>query len=347
MASKSDITTEITTLSSALQAMTPLLPSEESMSLSTDGISLLDTKTDLFLSYLQSLVFLVLVKLKKYSNSDANEKQTPATLEDAVTKQLAGLRLYLKKGVRPLESRLQYQIKKALKAAETVSNGSTNAKANKSSTFRARRTSNASTMSASSAEESQASKARSENESSSEQDEDAVDDLAYRPDMSAFLKTGQVAQPSKKPNKSEDKKSGIYRPPRITPTALPTTDALNDTVRSEKRTKPLRSAAVDDYVAHELADNPAAEPSIGSTITGGGRRTVSDKERRREDERRRYEETNFTRLPGENKKERQKRKRMERGGTGFGANEFGLDSLGEMGERVRQATERAGKRRKY
>ena len=81
-----------------------------------------------------------------------------------------------------------------------------------------------------------------------------------------------------------------------------------------------------------------AEPSIGSTITAGGRKTKSDKQQRQEAERTAYEETNLVRLPKESKKERAKKAAKERQGGGFGGEEWrGLgDSLDRIGDLTRR-----------
>ena len=82
---------------------------------SQDGISLLDVKNDLLLSYLQHLVFLIILKL---DNKDTN-------LGRDVVKKLIELRAYLDRGVKPLESRLRYQIDKALAAANDAERSAT------------------------------------------------------------------------------------------------------------------------------------------------------------------------------------------------------------------------------
>ncbi|KAG9713266.1 hypothetical protein KCU73_g16569, partial [Aureobasidium melanogenum] len=118
----------------------------------------------------------------------------------------------------------------------------------------------------------------------------------------------------------------------------------------------MRSNTIDEYVADELSGAPTAQPSIGSTITAGGRRDKSARERREEAERTAYEESNLVRLPKESKKERAKKGGNKRGG--FGGEEWDLlgqgigriDRLTKKGERtgaggVGGALERSRKRK--
>jgi U3 small nucleolar ribonucleoprotein protein LCP5 len=79
-----------------------------------------------------------------------------------------------------------------------------------------------------------------------------------------------------------------------------------------------------------------AEPSIGSGIIEGGRRSKSEKERQEEKEKREYEETNYTRLPKESKKERAKK--GGRKDAGYGGEEW--RGLGEGIDRIERLTKR-------
>lgn len=257
-----------------------------------DGISLLDTKSEILLSYLQNLVFLIIFQLRNVSTKKFS-KETSASvdnsLEDDIRKKLVELRVYLDRGVRPLEGRLKYQVDKVIKAAEEADRAEkiqpTKAKTSRKAT-----------------KDSDASSDEDEDSSESEADED-IDEMAYRPNVSAFSKgpaEKKKAQPSKAAE--EGPGDGIYRPPRIMPTALPTTER-----RERQDRRPVRSNVIDDFVNAEMSSAPMAEPSIGSTIIDGGRTTKSRKDQQREQERATYEETNFVRLPKETKKELAKR----------------------------------------
>ncbi len=151
--------------------------------------------------------------------------------------------------------------------------------------------------------------------------EPAISDLAHRPNPSAF------ARPSEAKSTHQSNADALYRPPRITPTALPTTDSS----ARKKEPKPRNSHTLNAFIREELDDAPIAEPSIGA---GSGLR---GREKEREEVRRGYEEMRLVRLPEE--KGRKKRERDRGAGEGFG--EDLADGLGGYEfERLR------GKRRK-
>ncbi|KIW05675.1 uncharacterized protein PV09_03538 [Verruconis gallopava] len=313
----------LSTLQSSLESA--ILPENFDISPPSNGISLLDLKNELFLSYLQNLVFLILIKLRHSSSSSQDGlRKNLSILNDEVTKKLAELRLYIEKGVKPLEAKLKYQIDKVVKVAEdaaraesSIGKGTTNERKKK-------------TKRADESEDSERSSA-----SESEEDDDAsvseaeIDELSYRPNPSAFVRPKYDAEEAKKPDAPPD---GIYRPPRITAMAMPTTRGKEE--KAERR--PHKSATLDEFIAEELSTAPTAQPSIGSTIVSGGRRLKTQRERDEDAERIRYEETHLTRLPKESKKQRAKKMGRDRGG--FGGEEFrnleaGLDRIGSLVKR--------------
>ena len=176
---------------------------------------------------------------------------------------------------------------------------------------------------------------REDEEEDDDDDEDSdaadsdVDELAYRPNPNAFGRPATAAAPAQ--DKAAAPSDGIYRPPRITATAMPTTEA-----RREKSARPLHSNTLDEFVADELSGAPSAQPSIGSTIIAGGRRDKSARERAKEAERTAYEEANLVRLPKEGKKDRAKNARNSRGG--FGGEDW--DMLGQGVARIDRLTSR-------
>jgi len=319
----------MSTLTDSLTSAVHSLPENTTILPPQDGISLFDVKNEMLLSYLQNLVFLVILKLRNgvdgNVSTQASDKTVEPSISEEVAKKLVELRVYLEKGVRPLENRLKYQIDKVLRAADDAArdaaqkpNGLTNGQT----------TSNG--VDATHDQDSD-----SEDESSGERDPMPakpgveIDDLAYRPNPSALLRPGRPSD-SRAPAPKSD---GIYRPPRITPTALPTT-----TGREERAArKPSKSATLDEFVSTELSSAPLAEPSIGSTIISGGRRSKSQQERAADAERRTYEESNFVRLPKESKKERAKKGNRARDG-GYGGEEW--RGLGEGVERIERLTQR-------
>ncbi|KAF4635061.1 hypothetical protein G7Y89_g3039 [Cudoniella acicularis] len=196
-----------------------------------DGISLFDVKNELFLSYLQNLVFLIILKIRNRKNGASDDGENE-NLDNVVIKKLVELQVYLEKGVRPLEGRLKYQIDKVLRAADDAKRAeeATKPKAN-SKTARL---------------------AESDDESGEGSDDDSdvksangvalqaaeIDDLQYRPNPSALLRPAAAAD-SDANGKADD---GIYKPPRIQGTAMPTTGP-----REKLDKKPNKSATLDEF----------------------------------------------------------------------------------------------------
>ncbi|CAG8983294.1 hypothetical protein HYALB_00002732 [Hymenoscyphus albidus] len=329
MAAQSSFPALLETLTQALTSA-----SESSKSLHAPippehGISLLDVKNELFLSYLQNLVFLIILKLRnrKTRNSSPDDDENEE-LDNSVVKKLVELQVYLEKGMRPLEGRLKYQIDKVLRAADN-----------------AKRAEDAATVAKNKPTAKLARKNQAQDEdtdaSSDESDDEAIDsvpqleanqidDLQYRPNPSSLMRPVNLDDADDTNGRSEN--DGIYKPPRIQATAMPTTTGP----REKMDRKANKSATLDEFVNTELSAAPLAEPSIGSTITGGGRRSKSEKEKKEEAERREYEEKNYVRLPKETKKERAKKK----GGrdAGYGGEEW--RGLGEGIDRIERLTKR-------
>ncbi|KAL2005554.1 hypothetical protein VTN00DRAFT_10047 [Thermoascus crustaceus] len=331
-----NITSCLSTAGSSLPKTHKDAPSDVSIEPPQDGISLLDTKSDLLLSYLHNLVFLILFQLHELSSSktgsteDGKDAGDSASLRDDIVKKLAELRIYLDRGVRPLEGRLKYQVDKVVKAAEDAERAQRSAEAAKKSKDKKKASSDDED------DEEEGSDASESGSSDEESDEEEIDEMAYRPNISAFSKAvAPTEKKSRSDSKSDSKKStdGIYRPPKIKPTALPTTDH-----REREERRPKRSNVIDEFVTAEMSSAPMAEPSIGSTIRQGGRHVKTQRERERDEERREYEETNFVRLQ-ESKKDKAKRRREMGRDGGFGGEDFRL--LGEGADRITRLTRRA------
>lgn len=299
-----------------------------------NGISLLDTKTELLLSYIQNLSFLMVVQLRELqAKKDGKKSETEGgDLVNKTHAKLKELKVYLERGVKPLEGRLKYQVGKVLKAADNE---------DQNAAIRAR--------------EKLAKQIRdgSDHEDSSEDDEDSegeedqdqesgltkIDDAAYRPTLSAFTKNLPKSETDKSSKTKEAPSDGIYRPPRIKPTALPEHPDARKSKRAEREAaRAARSSVIDEYVNSELSSAPQAQPSIGTTIRQGGRSVRSEADYRRERERREYEEMNLVRLPAESKKERAKRGGNAQRAGGYGGEEF--RNLGVSADRIANLTKR-------
>ncbi|KAL2060849.1 hypothetical protein VTL71DRAFT_8901 [Oculimacula yallundae] len=313
MATKTTFPALLDTLQQALSSAAEAAKKLDAPIPPQDGISLLDVKNELFLSYLQNLVFLIILKLRNRRSGSEDEDEE---LDNSVVKKLVELQVYLEKGVRPLESRLKYQIDKVLRAADDAKraeegvNVQTNGKAINDD------------------EDSDASDVEGTNGVALKGPE--IDDLQYRPNPTSFVRPAAGADDHSK-SRSGD---GVYKPPRIQATAMPTTTGP----REKQDKKPNKSATLDEFVSTELSAAPFAEPSIGSTIVSGGRRSKSEKEKTEERERREYEERNYVRLPKESKKDKAKKGRKD---AGYGGEEW--RGLGEGIDRIeRLTTKKAG-----
>ncbi|KAL2869671.1 small subunit rRNA maturation protein LCP5 [Aspergillus lucknowensis] len=309
------------TLTASLTTTATSLPTDVSILPPQDGISLLDTKCDLLLSYLQNLVFLTLLQIRELPPKDASGKENGdfESIRTQVTDKLVELRTYLDRGVRPLEGRLKYQVDKVIKAAEEAERAEKGTQVAKAARSKDK-------------EDSGSDDPSSEEGDESEEDED-IDEMAYRPNVSAFSKK---VEPDAKTDKTARKAASndIYRPPKIMPTAMPTTEGKGRKERPQRR-----SNVIDEFVSAEMSSAPMAEPSIGSTIVSGGRHTKTRKEREHENERTRYEETHFIRLAKESKKEQAKKAASRRREGTFGGEEW--RGLTEGADRITRLTQRA------
>lgn len=320
------LTASVSSTGTSLPTTKPDSPTEVSILPPQDGISLLDTKCDLLLSYLQNLVFLMLIQLRELPSKDSSgqKDEDSDSIRTQVISKLIELRTYLDRGVRPLESRLKYQVDKVIQAAEEAERAEKGAETTKPTKSKAKDESG-------SEDESASDKSSGEEEDESE-DED-IDEMAYRPNVSAFSRKMEPEAKADKTARSATS-DGIYRPPKIMPTAMPTTE------RKERKERPQRrSNVIDEFVNAEMSSAPMAEPSIGSTIVSGGRHTKSKKEREQEAEKTRYEETNFVRLGDESKKERAKKAASRRAEGTFGGEEW--RGLTEGADRISRLTKRA------
>ncbi|KAF2835679.1 hypothetical protein M501DRAFT_1019669 [Patellaria atrata CBS 101060] len=295
----------LTSLTTSLDSAITVLPDEIDIIPPADGISLLDSKNDLFLSYLQNLVFLIILKLKNQSAIARGEAIGDSlNLCEDVVKRLVEHRAYLEKGVRPLEGRLKYQIDKVIRCADDMSRNEA-VKPNEKRKPKIKQTRDSSEESAEGSEDDGSDDEVPRLPSPMED----VDELSFRPNPAAFRRPEPPLEKSSVEGKSTDR---IYQPPRITPTALPSTRGRED--KSDSR--PMKSATLDEFISTELSTAPVAEPSVGSTIVSRGRRTITKKEREAEEERRVYEEANFVRLPKPSKKEKGRLSRGRQGGYG-------------------------------
>jgi len=323
MAIATSLSALLSTLTQSLSAASESAEKIPSLLPPKDGISLLDTKNELFLTYLQNLVFLIVLKLRTRKSSAGSDRDEP--LDNLVVKKLVELTVYLERGALNLEGKLKYQIDKVLRAAQDAENA---AKVNgvvKSNGILG-----------SSAGKADGDEDEEEGDSDSASEEGGVplkaaeiNDLQYRPNPSALVKPVQSGHEEEN-QKSEN---GLYKPPRIQATAMPVTER-----RDKEAKKPTKSATLDEFINTELSTAPYAEPSIGSGILDGGRRNKSEKQREDERLRREYEEANYVRLPKESKKDLAKK--GGRKDAGYGGEEW--RDIGEGVDRIERLTKKSG-----
>lgn len=351
------LTTLADSLTSALEATTKASETERP----TGAISLLDVKNELLLSYLHNLVFLILLKLRNHRAQDSKpEADDDSSLRDAAVLKLVELRLFLQKGVAPLEAKLKYQIDNLLRAVDSSERNAAALEGSK----------NAKTKSANGHgkdESEEDSELESEEDDEEEGDDDGLDsdleDNRAVVDRTA-LDNGSTAAPRlasfgvpSAAGRSKAKSSapasrggaatgdaatggGVYVAPKrravlmdASSGALPTTTPSQPAARARR---PPKSSVLDEYLASEASAAPVAEPSIGTNLTASGpslrRGTLRERSARERDEareRREYEETHMVRLPQESKKERRAKRaggaegaRGKGGRMAFGGEEF-------------------------
>ncbi|KAF2157887.1 hypothetical protein K461DRAFT_317912, partial [Myriangium duriaei CBS 260.36] len=331
-------------LTESLQSATCAVPSWENLQPPENGISLLDAKNEIFLAYLQSLALRNLKLIRDvreivYGRQIHAPSDSTSQLQDQLVDNLIRQRVYLEKGVRPLEERLKYTIDKTLRAAADDDRKSENKQDAKSTGHRHGKTAISESTSGSDEED----------ESSDEDSSEDEAGVALAPNQKAMLQQGaKSVSRTSRPQENSDNRTGVYKPPRVTATSMPE----NFDRASRRKERPDRSRTMDEYVSAELADAPSAQPSIGSTIAQGGRRQISAREREKEQERRDYEETHLMRLPKQSNKD--KAKKGGRDG-GFGGEEWrglgeGLDRIDSLTRGVKRrdkegALEKSRKRR--
>jgi U3 small nucleolar ribonucleoprotein protein LCP5 len=324
----------LASLTGSLASANTCLPSSPEILLPpTHGISLLDARNDLLLSYLEHVVFLILVKIRQEETQVKSDGDLSGPLSEPI-RRLVELRAHLEKGVRPLQSRLKYQIEKVLRSADDADRAPSK-HARRSRIHSKDQTNSLEGESGESGEsgDSSDSSTLSADNAPPSGSTPHIDNLSYRPMPSdLLLKTDSSSQPAAN-NDTNPSTLGVYRPPRITPTTAPDHRSTAQS-RSERRQR--KSHILDEYISTELSSAPVAQPSIGSnsTILDRGRSALSRRERDSERQRTEYEESNFSRLP---KASRAETKENRTQGADEHKDRFGGEDwsgLGAVGDRV-------------
>ncbi|CEJ81444.1 hypothetical protein VHEMI01566 [[Torrubiella] hemipterigena] len=307
MAAPATLPALLTSLTQSLTLAQEATPTIAAIEHQQDGISLLDVKNELLLSYLQNLVFLILVKLRNAKDS----KKEPSDIDESVRTQLVELRLYLEKGARPLEEKLRFSIERFLRSADDA-------------------------LREEKQRQEQLEKGSDDDEEDEDEDDedDSEEDEEVKPSKPLHQKHGKNAAAPRfgtlvddvtaKPAQRQDGPGGVYKAPKRE-------RQLMETQRKDKmERRPNRSRTMEEFVNSELSSAPMAEPSIGTTIVQGGRRMKTTDERKDEAERRDYEEANFVRLPSMSKKEKAKKAKQ----SGRPAMQFGGEEWHDLGQGI-------------
>lgn len=347
------------------------------------GISLLDVKNELLLSYLQNLVFIIILKirhardglLREAAPEKSGKGGSAAVSFEDVARKLVELRLYLEKGSGPLEGALKYQIDNLLKAAadaDRAANTAGKPKKERQKKPKKVRTGfeDESDLDSSGSEEE--SDAGSDNDDSDAASVDVEDDDGTRgsANLASFLRPAASSTTGATPRTglTDPTSSAVYKPPMRRRALMPSDPSqslpkTSQSLEKRERSGPTRALAIEDYLAHEAPHAPpVAVPSIGTTIREHGRHVLSRREQDEAEARREYEETHLVRLPAPSKKERAKRGQASgKGGRmAFGGEEFrelgsGVDRIerlvrktkeggGGKGQGVRALLEKSRKR---
>ncbi|PWN48592.1 hypothetical protein IE53DRAFT_389183 [Violaceomyces palustris] len=310
------------------------------------GISLLTLKNETLLDYLHHLVLLSSHRLLGNSLVDAMGSQ--------LVKGLVRLRLVLEK-IKPLESRLRYQVDKLLRAADDSD--------------REIRLGRVAVVGDD-----------EDGEEEQEEDGEDVDLLAFRPNVKAFVKDSaggsnkkygasrkgrdqvdgdEDQQGDSDEGRSGGGRSGIYRPPKLAPVAYDP-DSKSAKRRGggrEDEANAFKGASRNSALLSDLTAGMSSNPyeiSSGGVGVGGSINSSSSARAKALKRMQEYEEENFTRLIM-SKKDAKRRRRDEEdvalGGSGLSSGRDGKRRIGggmeeEFGDLLRGSSgfgERGGK----
>ncbi len=312
-----------------------------------DGISLLTVKNDAMLDYLHHVVAVCISKISGRSlvgsSSSISSKDTaPPQGSAELVQNLVRLRLMLEK-LRPLENRLKYQMDKLLRAAGDADKEMLLGRSKPTA-------------------------AKISKDKADGSDDDASDDdLAFRPNPSAFMqdKARTSAKSSQKNGSSrrgvardassgsdsddgEGGKSAVYRPPKLVPMAYDpdARTSKKDPRFADKGASITRNSALLSDLTAGMSSNPYEASSGGVGVGGRGKLASNTSARAKALARmEEFEEENFTRLVM-SKKDARKRRRDEAdvalGGAGLSSGRDGRRRIGggmeeEFGDLLRGA----------
>lgn len=274
-----------------------------------EGLSLLTVKVDALLAYIHHVA---LLGVQRLSGKSYDEEPAKKYIQNLVK-----LRLCLEK-LRPMETRLRYQVEKLLQsvAAEekhVIQEGDNNVRSGM-------------------------------DEGDGEEDEE-LDKLAFRPNPNAMAAAAKPAE--SQAADEEEEEAGVYRPPKLAP-MMYDPDAHVSRKQRNKDRQPSRNAALLADLSAGMSSNPY-ETSVAGVGGGHAVGTAGSSRARALRRMQEFEEDNYKRL-SLSKKDAKRRRRDEQdvalGGLGLSShgNRIGGGVEEEFGDLLR-GSERDERRR--
>ncbi|WFD30496.1 sterol O-acyltransferase [Malassezia sp. CBS 17886] len=269
-----------------------------------DGLSLLTVKIDALLAYVHHLALVGAHRLSGKSLAD----ETGCQYVQALVK----LRLLLEK-MRPIETRLKYQIEKLVRAAAFAEHDAPAAGA------------------------------------AAGADDDELDALAFRPNPEGLAAPAAARAGDQDDGEPEEDAVGTYRPPKIAP-VMYDPDARPSRSAQNKERQPSRNAALLADLSAGMSSNPY-ETSSGGVGAGAAIGSAGSSRARALRRMQEFEEDNYKRL-SMNKRDAKRRRRDEQdvalGGLGLSSegNRLGGGVEEELGDLLRGA-ERDSRRKQH
>ena len=270
-------------------------------------LSLLSLKNDSMLSYIQSMIYLLLEENNKQLNIDEEEEEEEENDEENSDEEDSEdinkhewntivQKIVIEKGIKPIEKKLQYQLDKLCKVYYNEFDRLQSEKAKLE-------------IKASKKEDGE----EDNDDKNSDSEESSSDDEAmYKPnietDKAVFKNRASRLDEADEEGEitKKDIVSGKYQPIKVTQN-IQFEDKFD--YNADKNAKRNKLQSMEEYI-QEMQDKPEWESSIGANLQKSGKKSMSlksqhtmNKDKELED----YEETNFIRLnknslPGQNKK---------------------------------------------
>lgn len=262
-------------------------------------LSLLSLKNDSLLSYIQSMVYLLLDENNKQLNIES-EDDTLDSADEINTHEWNTIvqRIGLEKGIKPIEKKLQYQLDKLCK---TYYSDLEKMQSGKSEDGVATKKSNEGADESSADEDGSSSEDEDMYKPNIEINKDVFRNRASRMDAANEAEDAEEGELTKK-----DVVSGKYQPIKVTQN-IQFEDKFD--YNADKNSKKNKLQSMEEYI-QEMQDKPEWESSVGANLQKSGKKSMSLKSQHtmnKDKELEEYEETNFIRLnknnlPGQNKK---------------------------------------------